>query len=99
MILEESSDKQNFLSTSLTRRWESKCLLSGIEGVGEDTTLMTKPVTQVKGVARMDTEVTDTEQGMVVMLIEAIDMGYDGRGVHPRGIKRNFNPISLAKIL
>jgi hypothetical protein len=93
--LEESSDKQNFLSTNLTRRWESKCLLSGIEGVGEDTTLMTKPVTQVKAVARMDTEVTDTEQGMVVMLnneilIETIDMGYDGRGVHPRGIKRNF---------
>ena len=47
-----------------------------------------KPATQVKVVACMDTiEVTDIDQGMVVMLnseisIEVIDIGYDGIGVH-----------------
>jgi len=51
-----------------------------------------KVATQVKVVARMDIEVTGIEQGMVVMLnheilIEIIDIGYDGRGVHSIGIK------------
>jgi hypothetical protein len=92
-ISEESSDKQNSLSTNLTRRWESKFLLSGIKGTGEHTTLMaTKPATQVKVVACMDIEVTGIEQGMVVMLnheilIEIIDIRYDGRGVPPIDIK------------
>ena len=59
----------------------------------EDTTVVaTKAATQVKVVARMGIEVMDIERGMVVMLnheilIEIIDIGYDGRGVHPTGIK------------
>ena len=54
--------------------------------------MATKPATQVKVVACMDIELTGIEQGMDVMLnheilIEIIDTGYDGRGVHPIGIK------------